>query len=275
MSDAKLVHLSPQDTALLTEIASAMRPREREIALRWHELYGETRSLHRARERTVRSFRYAVRLLLTSLANGDVAGYLRRVRKAGASFARAKERYENLVLFLHFYEEAVAPYLLAAFPDRIGTVRCTLEHLHHGLVAIMSQAYFRELEKDREHFLGTLVHDLRNPLIGMTGLARIMTERNVPKDRKDQLLRIIRDSGNRMSSLIDHAMTYGRLKSGRAFAIASDVDVVEIAREAATMLLPETGESALTVTINGRRLAECGCLAPVTGRTGSCCCAWR
>ena len=259
----EMASLSLGERDLVVDIARAMVPFEQEIAQRWHDLYVTSRTIHQARERTVRSFRHAVRLLLTSLADGNFSGYLKRIQKTGVSFARLKEKYENLIFFFRFYEESVTPCLRGAFPERIDLVLRTLEHLYHGIIAIMSRAYFIELEKDREKFLSTLVHDLRNPLIGMTGFAQMMVERRLSKEKEIKLLTIIKNSGEKMSCLIDHALTYGRLKSGKALLMLSDVDVAEIAKEAAMVLLPEIEKKSCCVSINTRQLKDWDYLTPV------------
>lgn len=262
----EVVYLSPRQQDILIDVAKAMAPFEKEIALRWFELYSTSKALHQAKKRTARSFRYAVRLLLTHLVNGDFSRYMNRVQKAGVSFARLKERYENLVVFFRLYEESVAPFLLKAFPGRIDEVHCVLEHLYHGIIAVISRAYFMELEKDREKFLSTLVHDLRNPLIGMTGLAEQLMGKTLTREKETRFLRIIRDSGGRMSSLLDHALTYGRLKNGKTQLRWAAVDVVEIAKEAAMLLSPEFEKSSCSVTINGQQSKNWCYLSPVTAR---------
>ena len=259
----ELVFLSLHKQELIVDVAKAMVPFERDIALRWYKLYSANRTIHQARKRTAGSFRHAVRLLLTSLADDDFDRYLKRVQKAGASFGRIKVRYENLCMFFHFYEEAVTPFLSKAFPKRIDQVHSALEHLYHGIIAIMSRAYFMEIEKDREKFLNALVHDLRNPLIGMTGFAEMLIRENMAKEKKTEYLKIIRDSGGKMSSLINHALAYGRLKSGNTFVRLSDVDVVEVAKEAAMFLLPEIEQKSCCVSINRRHLKSWGYLPPV------------
>jgi hypothetical protein len=51
-------------------------------------------------------------MLLTSLAAGDFDDYMKRIQKSGVAFARAKEKkFENLIAYFHFYEEAVTPFL--------------------------------------------------------------------------------------------------------------------------------------------------------------------
>jgi len=263
MTSNEFVYLSPHQKEFLVTVAKAMAPFEKEIALRWFELYSANKLIHQTKKRTVRSFRYAVRLLLTSLSNGDVTRYLNRVQKAGVSFARLRERYENLIIFFRLYEESVEPILLKVFPNEIEEVRFTLEHLYHGIIALISRAYFMELEKDREKFVSTLVHDIRNPLIGMTGLAEQLMGKNMTREKETRFLRIIRDSGGRMSSLLDHALTYGRLKSGKALLRLNAVDVVEITKEAVMFLLPEVEKASCCISINGQQAKNWRYLPPV------------
>lgn len=261
---SEMVRLSIVERDLVVEVAKAMVPFEEKIAVRWHDMYSASRMVHQSKNRAVRSFHHAVQMLLTSLADADFDGYLERIQETGATFARAKEKYENLIVFFYFYEASIMPFLQQAFPEKIDQVQRALEHLYHGIVAIMSRAYFIELEKDHEKFLSTLVHDLRNPLVGITGFARLMVEKSMPMEKVTKLLRIIRDSGDKMSSLINHALTYGRLKSGKALPTLSEVDVVEIVREAATVLIPEIEKRSLAVSINEEQLKNWDSIPQVT-----------
>ncbi|MEW6109310.1 MAG: HAMP domain-containing sensor histidine kinase [Nitrospirota bacterium] len=248
---------------MIVDIAKSMLRFEDEIARKWHDLYAKSRNIHRAKERSVRDFKVAVKLLLTSLSDGNFDGYLKRIQKRGIEFARSREIYENLIFFFNMYEEAALPCLQQAYPERIDIILRTLEHLYHGVIAIMSRAYFIRLGKDKEKFLSTLVHDLRNPLIGLTGFAKMMVEKKISKGKEAEFLRIIKESGEKMSVLIDNALIYGRLKSGKAILNVKDVNIVEIAKEAVIFLLPEIERNALSVTINRHQLKDCEYLTPI------------
>lgn len=251
---SEMVRLSIAELDLVVEAAKAMVPFEKKIAVRWHDMYSAAQMVHQGSVRPVRSFRYAVRMLLTSFANADFDGYLKRIQRVGVTFARSNEKYENLIVLFSFYEEAIMPFLQQSFPEKIDQVLRTLEHLYHGIVAILSREYLIEHEKDQEKFLNTLVHDLRSPLYGMTGFAHVLVQKSMPREEDTKLLRLILDSGEKMSALINHALTYGRLKSGKAYLNLSYVDVVEIVREAATVLIPEIEKRSLAISINEEQL---------------------
>ena len=52
----EIINLSSDERDLLVEVARSIVPFEKEIAVRWHDLYTASRMVHQARERTARSF---------------------------------------------------------------------------------------------------------------------------------------------------------------------------------------------------------------------------
>jgi signal transduction histidine kinase len=263
MKAREIVNLSPVEIGTVVDVANAIVPFEEEIAQRWHDLCVESLCLHQTEQRPPKAFRAGVRLMLTSLSGGDFDRYLKQLQRRGREFAKAKEKYEDLVLYFGLYEYAALPYLLKAFPQRIDSILRTLEHLYHGIVALMSRAYFKELEKDREKFVASLVHDLRNPLVCVTWNAKRMVEKSLSKEEEAKLARVIRKSGDRMSAIIDNALTYGSLKGGKITLHVRSVDVMDIIKEAAMFLLPECEESGIRVSINGSLLRDWDFLPPV------------
>ena len=91
-----------------------------------------------------------------------------------------------------------------------------------------------EAKKDAEHaaefksrFLATMSHEIRNPLsviIGMTDL--IFLEKSDKK--KDEYLRIIRDSSSHLYSLINDVLDYSRIQDGRIELQQNNFDIHEL-----------------------------------------------
>lgn len=265
MAKAKeIVPLSQDDKKLLVEISRAMTPFEVKIADKWDDLFVKTRNGMKESDRAVKDYREAVYLFLTSLSDGDFDGYFKRIDEKGADFAKTKEQYENLILSFHLYEEASFPYLKGSFAGRIYNVLNTLDLLYHNVIAILARAYFRELERERDKFINILAHDLKNPLMSVIGFSKVLMEKGVPEEKSDDYLKRIYNSGKRMNSLIDNALTYGRLKSERKGILnIKEVDTAESAREAAAFLLPEAEKTGLSVLINGRSEKDWKYLEPV------------
>jgi len=211
----EIVPLSPDDKKLLVEIGRAMTPFEEDISQKWDDLFVKARNGLKESDRAVKDFREAVYLFLTSLSDGDFNAYFKRIDEKGADFAKTKEQYENLILSFHLYEEASFPYLQKSFTGRLHQVLNTLDLLYHNVIAILARSYFRELDREREKFINILAHDLKNPLMGVIGFSKVLMEKGVPEEKSADYLKRIYNSGKRMNSLIDNALTYGRLKSER------------------------------------------------------------
>ncbi|MDO8445928.1 MAG: HAMP domain-containing sensor histidine kinase [Deltaproteobacteria bacterium] len=265
MAKAKeIVPLNQDDKKLLVEIGRAMTPFEEDISRKWDDLFVKARNGLKESDRAVKDFREAVHLFLTSLSDGDFDAYFKRIDEKGADFAKTKEQYENLILSFHLYEEASFPYLQKSFTGRLHQVLNTLDLLYHNVIAILARSYFRELEREREKFINILAHDLKNPLMGVIGFSKVLMEKGVPEEKRDDYLKRIYNSGKRMNSLIDNALTYGRLKSERRGILnIKEVDTAEAAKEAAAFLLPEAEKVGLSILINGRSEKDWKYLDPV------------
>lgn len=254
----EIVALSPEDKRLIVEVAGAMTAYEDDIARKWDDLFVKARNGLKDSDRAIRDFKEAVWLLLTSLADGDFDAYFNRIDEKGAVFANTKERYENLILSFHLYEDASFPYLQEHFPGKIDQVRSTLDHLYHNVIAILARAYFRELERDREKFINLLAHDLKSPLTTIVGFASLLIESDegkLPREKKLTYLNVIKNSGERMRQLIDNALSYGMLKSGKLTLRLSDVNVIASVKEAVTFVLSEAEKGGLSISINGHDLS--------------------
>ena len=254
----EIVPLSPDDRKLLTEVAGTMAQYEGEIAQKWDDLFVKSRNGLKESDRAIKDFKEAVWLLLTSLSDGDFDAYFNRIDEKGADFAKTKEQYENLILSFHLYEEASFPYLRSCFAERINSVLTTLDHLYHNVIAILARAYFRGMEKEREKFINILAHDLKNPLASIMGFAELLIERNhagtLSKDKEEVYLNMIRAGGVRMLNLIDSALNYGKLKSGKFSLSISHFNLIDAARESASFLLADANKSGISIYINGREL---------------------
>ena len=256
----EIVPLSPDDRKLLIEIAAKMARYEEEIAQKWDDLFVKSRNGLKESDRAIKNFKEAVWLLLTSLSDGDFDAYFNRIDEKGADFAKTKEQYENLILSFHLFEEATFPYLQRSFAERMKIVLTTLDHMYHNVIAILARAYFRGMEKEREMFINILAHDLKNPLTVIIGSSGLMIERSragtLSKDKEDVFLNMIMSSGKKMLKLIDSALYYGKLKSGKFSLTISEFDVANIAREAASYLLTEAKKTSISIFINGHELVE-------------------
>lgn len=262
----EIVPLNSEEKRLVVETARAMSAYEDEIARKWDDLFVKARNGLKDSDRAIRDFKEAVWLLLTSLADGDFSAYYNRIDEKGADFANTKERYENLILSIHLYEDASFPYLQEHFTEQIDQVRSTLDHLYHNVIAILARAYFRELEREREKFVNVLAHDLKSPLTTIVGFASLLIEsddRKLPLEKKLTYLNVIKNSGERMRQLIDSALSYGKLKSGKLTVQLVEINAIAVVKEALTFLLSDMEKAGLSISINGHDLRDWENIKPV------------
>jgi sigma-B regulation protein RsbU (phosphoserine phosphatase) len=66
----------------------------------------------------------------------------------------------------------------------------------------------------REQFIAVLGHDLRNPLLAITGGAAMLLARSSLSERDASLVSLMKDSGARMAELIDNIMDFARGRLG-------------------------------------------------------------
>jgi signal transduction histidine kinase len=131
-----------------------------------------------------------------------------------------------------------------------------LDHLFHKVIAILAQAYFSELERERLRMVSLLAHDLKAPVTSIQLLAELLVTSKVSHDRENELVDRIRRAAINMSALIENMLEYGRLKAGRVLLDLQEVDLSLLASEAGVLVLSSAEEKKLSLTINGM-LSEC------------------
>jgi PAS domain S-box-containing protein len=91
-----------------------------------------------------------------------------------------------------------------------------------------------EAAEERAEFLAVTAHELRNPLLSLTGGAQLLRRHweNLGLDERDELLSTLEVSGNRLRLLLDDLLTASRLEAGVMPVELSPVEVEPVLREA-------------------------------------------
>lgn len=90
-----------------------------------------------------------------------------------------------------------------------------------GAVAVFQDiSAIKQLEDEKDHFLATVSHDLRNPLAGIKGWIQILRRRarRLPDDQREQWQRdlgTVETAANRMGAIIDELTDLTHLHMGR------------------------------------------------------------
>jgi PAS domain S-box-containing protein len=104
-----------------------------------------------------------------------------------------------------------------------------------GAVAVFQDiSAIKELEQQKDNFLATVSHDLRNPLAGIKGWIQILRNRarRLPEDHREkwqQDLGTVEMATNRMSAIIDELTDLTQMQMGRQLELhRTDVDLFEV-----------------------------------------------
>ncbi len=106
------------------------------------------------------------------------------------------------------------------------------------------------VNKELEAFTYSVSHDLRAPLRGMSGFARVLEEDYGDKldDDGRRYLQIIKSNAAQMGQLIDDLLALSRLS--RQPLKAATISVEEVARDAFRQVLADAGDRVIDLTID-------------------------
>ena len=93
----------------------------------------------------------------------------------------------------------------------------------------------RALEEARRDFVATASHELRTPLTAVYGAALTLLRRQLPEERRSELLSLIASESERLSGILDELLLASRLDAGALTLQVSDCDPLLIAREVAEL----------------------------------------
>ncbi len=167
------------------------------------------------------------RLQVRDLATGE------RSPAEDQAFARALrgEVSDREVLLVHQKTGKEVAIRMHGAPVRIGGA------LIGGVVVLSditgrkhAEAEQRRAEDFREHFLGVLGHDLRNPLSAIRATAQLL-QRRAPDPAQDRALRRLLGAADRMARMISDILDFARGRLGGGFPIKrGPVDLYEVVR---------------------------------------------
>jgi signal transduction histidine kinase len=109
-----------------------------------------------------------------------------------------------------------------------------------------------ELDKAKSEFLSVASHQLYTPLTALRGYLSMLQEGDfgaIPEKQRD-VVGILRASSDRLIALIRNLLDISRIESGRLELSAESMDLVTMARDLVTELLPNTKQKNLTLAFH-------------------------
>ncbi len=98
--------------------------------------------------------------------------------------------------------------------------------------------------------ISDVVHELRTPLTSIIGYSKMLLMMdNVPAAMQKQFLGTIHREASRLGDMVNNYLDLARLESGRAQLHRENVDLNEVALEAAELMRPQAAERDIALTL--------------------------
>ncbi|MCL4079259.1 PAS domain-containing sensor histidine kinase [Coriobacteriia bacterium Es71-Z0120] len=184
--------------------------------------------------------------------------------KTASGDARDVEVYATPLVF---EGETLLFTIVVDVTDRVRAER-ELERYRAGLeseveerTAQLEEAYeqLARANEAKDDFLRSMSHELRTPLNSVIGFSRLL-EQELPgplNDEQKVQVRMIRDAGMHLLSLVDDVLDLSRIEDGRVSVDLAEVDLGALARDAAAAVRPLADEKGLTLEVRARTGAVC------------------
>ncbi|ACG75660.1 histidine kinase [Anaeromyxobacter sp. K] len=113
-----------------------------------------------------------------------------------------------------------------------------------------SYAKLKELDRLKSNFLATMSHELRTPLTSVIGYSEMMLEGlgGPLTAEQREYLGIIMEKGENLLQLITSILDISKIEAGRVRLVLSEVDAVQLMRDAVATLLPIARKKGLKVS---------------------------
>ncbi len=115
------------------------------------------------------------------------------------------------------FELGAVDYITKPFrpPELFARLKTHVQLRNLQAQTLLQNAELQELNKIKNEFLGVAVHDLKNPLSGISGLAEFMrTTPDLDRETSDQCLDTIIGQSNKMFSIIKNLLNVNALERG-------------------------------------------------------------
>ncbi|MBO4352280.1 MAG: HAMP domain-containing histidine kinase [Eggerthellaceae bacterium] len=145
----------------------------------------------------------------------------------------------------------IAMLLLLAVPVLVGAIVFSRMVVHkvRGLQA-QRERELAELDQQRSQFITDVAHDLRTPVMAISGMAHALSDGLVRDDgMRDEYLRAICDKSDKMSDLVSSVFDYTKLGSGSFTLQREAVDLPQLLLREAAAAYTDIEEAGMHFTV--------------------------
>ncbi|MHB8810131.1 MAG: PAS domain-containing sensor histidine kinase [Desulfobulbaceae bacterium] len=105
------------------------------------------------------------------------------------------------------------------------------EHNFAGYLEIIEDiTRQKKIEREKHNFISMIAHDMKSPLIGISGLIKRLQKEKVCKTNKklQEYLRVIGEAEERLASMVEEFLEYSRLESGQIQLRMGKTDIKDV-----------------------------------------------
>jgi PAS domain S-box-containing protein len=110
-------------------------------------------------------------------------------------------------------------------------------------------AQVQRLSRERTRFLSIASHELFTPLTIINGYVDLLSDSELRPDQREQVKRIQKQL-DRLSQLLDDLLSVSRIDSGKTSLVLSQVDLVQVTREAVDPLIPRAISKGISIELS-------------------------
>lgn len=120
-------------------------------------------------------------------------------------------------------------------------------------MALMSDRKDGEKTNDVIGIISSSVHDMKTPLMCISGFADAILDGTVPEEKRDHYLSVIRDEAKRLSLMCDEMLLASKIESGKNKYEKKPFDICEAARRVIISLEERINGKSLEIAFSTER----------------------
>ena len=106
------------------------------------------------------------------------------------------------------------------------------------------------IDRERSRFLTDVAHDLRTPIMAISGMAHALVDGVVPTEReRDEYLESICSKADRMGDLVNSVFTYAKLGSGALSLEREELDLPQLLLAEAALAYADAEKAGMTFSV--------------------------
>ena len=107
----------------------------------------------------------------------------------------------------------------------------------------------QESDKLKSAFLANMSHEIRTPMNGIMGFTDLLKKPGLSGDKKDEYIRFIQKSGERMLDIINNLLDIAKIESGQTELNFEETSLNEVLLDVSALLKPEAEKKGISLSV--------------------------